>query len=55
MRKHATMFVSYAHANQELASRFVAQFREFTLPSKAYQLAKASIIRKIQTPLIGLH
>ncbi len=36
MRKRITMFVSYAHANQELAGRFVAQFREFTLPSKAY-------------------
>jgi len=37
MRKRVTMFVSYAHANQELANRFVAQFREFILPSKAYQ------------------
>jgi hypothetical protein len=37
MKKRVTIFVSYAHANQELAGRFVAQFREFTLPSKAYQ------------------
>lgn len=37
MRKRITMFVSYAHANQELASRFSAQFKEYTLPSKAYQ------------------
>jgi len=37
MRKRITMFVSCAHANQELASRFSAQFKEYTLPSKAYQ------------------
>lgn len=37
MRKRVTMFVSYAHANQELASRFSAQLKEYTLPSKAYQ------------------
>jgi hypothetical protein len=37
MRKRVTMFVSYAHANQELAGRFVAQFKEYTRPSKAYQ------------------
>ena len=36
MRKRVTMFVSYAHANQELAGRFVAQFKEYTRPSKAY-------------------
>jgi len=47
MRKRVTMFASYAHANQELAGRFVAQFREFTLPPKASQLTKASIIPKI--------
>ena len=31
------MFVSYAHANQDLAGRFVTQFKEYTRPSKAYQ------------------
>jgi hypothetical protein len=37
MKKRVTMFISYAHANQELADRFVAQFKEYTRPSKAYQ------------------
>jgi len=36
MRKRVTMFVSYAHANQELAGRFVTQYKEYTRPSKSY-------------------
>ncbi|MCK4801366.1 MAG: toll/interleukin-1 receptor domain-containing protein [Anaerolineales bacterium] len=36
MKKPVKIFVSYAHANQELTNRFVAQFKEFTRPSKAY-------------------
>ena len=37
MKKRVSVFVSYAHANQELAGRFVEQFRQFTTPSKTYQ------------------
>jgi hypothetical protein len=37
MKKRVSFFLSYAHANQELAGRFVEQFREFTTPSKTYQ------------------
>ncbi len=37
MKKRVTMFVSYAHANQDLAGRFVTQFKEYTRPSKTYQ------------------
>lgn len=36
MKKPVNVFVSYAHANQELTTRFVAQFKEYTRPSKAY-------------------
>ena len=37
MKKRVSVFVSYAHANQELAGRFVEQFKQFTTPSKTYQ------------------
>ena len=37
MRKRVSIFVSYAHANQDLATRFVTQFKEYTRPSKSYQ------------------
>jgi len=37
MKKRVTIFVSYAHANQELAGRFVTQLKEYTRPSKSYQ------------------
>lgn len=37
MKKRVSVFVSYAHANQELAGRFIDQFRQFTTPSKTYQ------------------
>ncbi|MCJ7716172.1 MAG: toll/interleukin-1 receptor domain-containing protein [Anaerolineales bacterium] len=37
MKKRVSIFVSYAHANQELAGRFVEQFRQLTTPSKTYQ------------------
>ena len=36
MKKTVNIFISYAHANQSLASRFAAQFKEFTRPSKNY-------------------
>jgi hypothetical protein len=36
MRKNIKIFISYAHANQDLASRFVSKFKEYTRPSKTY-------------------
>jgi hypothetical protein len=39
MKKKVTVFISYARANRELASRFLKKFREQAAPSKHYHYA----------------
>jgi len=36
MKKNITIFVSYARANRDLATRFLKKFREQAVPSKQY-------------------
>ena len=37
MRKKVKVFISYAHANKELVSRFVTKIEEYTRPSLNYE------------------
>ena len=37
MKKNITVFVSYARANRDLATRFFDKFKEHVAPSKQYQ------------------
>ena len=37
MKKKITVFVSYARANRDLATRFLKKFKEQAAPSKQYQ------------------
>jgi len=37
MKKKVKLFVSYARANKELASRFLKKFRQHVAPSKSYK------------------
>jgi hypothetical protein len=39
MKKKITVFVSYARANRDLATRFLKKFKEQAAPSKQYQYA----------------
>ena len=39
MKKKITVFVSYARANRDLATRFLKNFKEQAAPSKQYQYA----------------
>jgi len=59
MKKNITIFVSYARANRDLATRFLRKFREQAAPSKQYHytfwrdndiLSAKNGMKKFKTP-----